>query len=76
MAAKHTSKVKRRPTNTKTADAFYDAGCMACAGQVTLPELDGIFVASSSHIPALAQVKALPIAESVTRLFENQATPN
>ena len=49
---------------------------MACAGQVTLPERDGIFVASFSRIPAPAQVKALPIAESVTRLFENQATPN
>ena len=49
---------------------------MAFAGQMTLPELDGIFVAFSSHIPAPAQVKDLPIAESVTRLFENQATPN
>ena len=76
MAAKHNSKVIRQPTTTKTADASYDAGCMACAGQATLPELDGIIVAASSHTPTPAQVKALPIEESVTLLFENQVTPN
>ena len=76
MAAKHISMAIRRPTTTKTADASYDVGCMARAGQMTLPGLYGIFVAFSSHIPATAQVKALPIAESVTRFFENQATPN
>ena len=76
MAAKLITMEIRWPTTTKTVDASNDAGCMACAGQVTLPELDVIFVVSSSHIPAPAQVIALPIAESVTRLFENQATPN
>ena len=76
MAAERVSMAIRRPTTTKTADASHDVSCMACVDQVTLPELDEIFVASSSHIPAPAQVKALPIAESVTRLFENQATQN
>ena len=71
MVAKHINMAIRRPTTTKTADVSYDAGCMARADQVTLPELDGIFVASSSRIAAPARVKALPIAESITRLFEN-----
>jgi len=38
--------------------------------------LMGFIVAYSSHIPTPVQVKALPIAESVTRLFGNQVTPN
>ena len=52
---------------------------MTCASQVTLPKLDGVFVASSSHLPMPVQVKAASIWGNeflLTRLFENQVTPN
>ena len=52
---------------------------MTCAGEVTIPKLDGIFVASFSHLATPVQFKAVPIWGDeflLTRLFENQVKPN
>ena len=79
MAANNISMATNRQTPPKTADASKDAARMTCAGQVTLPKLDGVFVASSIHLPMPVQVKAAPIWGNeflLTRLFENQVTPN
>jgi len=79
MAANNISMATNRQTPPKTADASKDAARMTCAGQVTLPKLDGVFVASSSHLPMPVQVKATPIWGDeflLTRLFENQVKPN
>ena len=43
MVAKNISMATNRQTPPKTADASLDAARMTCAGQVTLPELDGVF---------------------------------
>ena len=79
MAANNISMETNRQTPKKTANASKDATRMTCAGQVTLPKLDGVFVVSSSHLPTPVQVKAIPTWGDeflFTRLFENQVKPN
>ena len=79
MAANIITMGENRQTPTKLADASKDATCMTCAGQLTLPKLDGVFVVSSSHLPTPMQIKAAPIWGDeflLTRLFENQVKPN
>ncbi len=79
MVAKNISMATNRQTPPKTADTSLDAARMTCAGQVTLPELDGVFrglLQPSAHASAGQSRSYLGGILPFTRLFENQVKPN